>query len=184
MASAPLFEYPDFKYPKSVAKYASLAPDKVLKRLQLEKAVGSFIIIARKPKPSLLITKRSEKERSFPGRYDCPGGAIELWDPSIAHGPVREVFKETGLVIDHINGFVVFQPFKHKDKNTVYPPKVKPSDEDSTYMWCNFEDIPAQRPLITNEIQYMAIQLGIMILNNNNQGYSETNYFNVKASKV
>jgi len=54
------------------------------------------------PEPRLLIVQRASTERGFPDRWEVPGGASELTDPTILHSAARETFEETGLMLTRL----------------------------------------------------------------------------------
>ena len=48
----------------------------------------------------LLLTKRCKEKRTFPNAWVMAGGSIELGE-SLEYGAIREVFEETGILIDN-----------------------------------------------------------------------------------
>ena len=53
-----------------------------------------------KYKRHILITKRSQNERHFPGFWGIPGGMVELTDKSLGEALNRECLEEIGISFD------------------------------------------------------------------------------------
>ncbi len=49
------------------------------------------------PTPHLLLVQRAANERSYPNKWEVPGGSCEASDPTVLHSLARETFEETGL---------------------------------------------------------------------------------------
>lgn len=50
----------------------------------------------------LLIIKRAEQDKSWPGYWEAPGGSVDLTDKTIADAVARELQEETGLTMNRI----------------------------------------------------------------------------------
>lgn len=184
----------EFKYPKHLSRWASLNLKKLRAKRVFEKVVCSFAIIALKPTPSILLVARA-KDESFAGRLECPGGALEDDDPSFLHGAVREVEEETQISIKDVKDMVVCHAFKHTNKHTkgkeayikvtflaVYDerPQVKLNEEEhSNFGWYDVKTIESLRSLITDDIQYHAIELAILCMSKG-EGFSEMLLFDTE----
>ena len=55
------------------------------------------VAIAIDSKKRVLLTRRPQTMRTFPGAWVLPGGSVDRTDPSIAAAAVRELEEETGL---------------------------------------------------------------------------------------
>src|SRR5690606_20772000 len=66
-----------------------------------KKIAGAIVVVNKK----ILILKRSEKEDFLPGIHEIPSGAVEEGE-TLLEGLQREVFEETGLVIQAIPAFL------------------------------------------------------------------------------
>jgi len=55
-------------------------------------------VVVRDEKGRCLLLKRSMSSRGNPGRWDLPGGKMEVWE-NLEQGLLREVAEETGLTI-------------------------------------------------------------------------------------
>lgn len=55
-------------------------------------------VVVRDEKGRCLLLKRSMRSTGNPGRWDLPGGKVEVWE-NLEQGLLREVAEETGLTI-------------------------------------------------------------------------------------
>lgn len=63
-----------------------------------EYIIGVQLVIIN-DKNEILITKRSDKKKLLPGKWECNGGAIDAGETSI-EGLEREILEELGIKID------------------------------------------------------------------------------------
>lgn len=98
----------------------------------------------------LLVVKRSQNDDVLGGAWELPGGGVDTGE-TIEQSAVRELFEETGLIVDKVIG--TFEGF---DYTTPYKPQVRqvnfivtvmsgdiqldPAEHDE-YRWITFEDV-------------------------------------------
>ena len=109
--------------------------------------VISVYALIRNEKGEFLLLRRSENSRTNPGKWDLPGGKVNL-NESLKEGIVREVWEETGISIapGDIAGEVNFELPKKKVIAIVFNggyiiADVKLSDEHLEYSWTPLEKI-------------------------------------------
>ncbi len=117
--------------------------------MQTRPAVGVAVIIANKGK--VLLGKRLNSHGD--GTWAFPGGHLELKE-SIENCARREVFEETGLVIQHVEHAAVTNDiFTRENKHYVTlfmlaryesgEPRLKEPKKCAAWQWFPWDDLPA-----------------------------------------
>lgn len=106
----------------------------------------------------LLVVRRIANDDFLGGEWEIPGGGVDTGE-TIEQGAIRELFEETGLVvesvIDSFEGFDYTTPNKPKVRQVNYKVTVKPGDiqleptEHDEYRWIVADEIPG---LKTNKV--------------------------------
>jgi 8-oxo-dGTP diphosphatase len=103
----------------------------------------SIVIIINNGK--ILVLKRAEGNRSYPGKWNFPGGGVEL-NEDIYAAAVREVSEESGLQIQQGN-LIYLQRAEtptlilHIFITNKYNGSVEINDESTDYSWVYPDDI-------------------------------------------
>ncbi|KKG11998.1 DNA mismatch repair protein MutT [Methanosarcina sp. 2.H.T.1A.6] len=116
--------------------------------MNLEKPyIISVYALVRNEKGEFLLLRRSENSRTNPGKWDLPGGKVNL-EETLKEAVVREVWEETGISIypGEIAGEVNFELPKKKVIAVLYNggyviAEVKLSSEHIEYAWISLERI-------------------------------------------
>ena len=92
-----------------------------------------------------LFVKRSKESKIFPGKWELPGGKLELYE-KLGEGLLREIKEETGLqvLIKDVAGTATFETSKYKVVLLIMnliadSTNVKTSDEHEDYLWIPLE---------------------------------------------
>jgi 8-oxo-dGTP pyrophosphatase MutT (NUDIX family) len=106
----------------------------------------------------VLLVQRSAHDSS-PGRWETPGGAVDLEDATILEGGAREVWEEAGLVMEKMiykietedaftnrAGLLILKMYFYgeaKREEGLLP--VKLSDEHQDYVWATKEEVEKEK---------------------------------------
>jgi 8-oxo-dGTP diphosphatase len=107
----------------------------------------SVYTIVRNDKGELLLLKRSKDSNNNPGKWDLPGGKMDL-DETLKEALMREVREETGISIvpGEVAGHATYELPERKviaiivDGGYVTP-SVKLSHEHTEYSWVPLDDV-------------------------------------------
>ena len=83
-------------------------PDR-LSRPQVVLVARTFV---KHPEHGILLMKRSREDRNNPGKWECPGGKVEMGQ-TVPHALEREVMEEAGLLVQptlllaHTDGYII-----------------------------------------------------------------------------
>lgn len=116
--------------------------------MNLEKPyIISVYALVQNEKGEFLLLRRSENSRTNPGKWDLPGGKVNLKE-TLKEAVVREVLEETGISIfpGEIAGEVTFELPKKRVIAIVFNggyvmSEVKLSSEHIEYAWTSLESI-------------------------------------------
>ncbi len=74
-------------------------------------AAAVLMAIVDRPRPTLLLTKRTDTLRRHPGQVAFPGGRIDAEDDGVVSAALREAWEEVGLPPDKVDVIGMFEPY-------------------------------------------------------------------------
>ncbi|KAL3418046.1 MutT family protein [Phlyctema vagabunda] len=64
--------------------------------------VGAAILRITKAEPQILVLKRRDDERYYPGVFEIPGGKVDATDATVGDAVMREVAEEANLMVTSV----------------------------------------------------------------------------------
>ena len=88
--------YPDFSLNEFIARFQLMRPQPAPAAHNRRQA-AVLLPIVRRPKPGLLLTRRSPQLRKHAGQVAFPGGAVDATDASLIAAALREAEEEVAI---------------------------------------------------------------------------------------
>jgi 8-oxo-dGTP diphosphatase len=116
----------------------------------------------------ILVLRRNPTHPNFPHHYDFPGGEVEK-NESPDNATKREIFEETGIVIDLAGLNLVLEKKESRDlQYLVFVCNLKKTEqavtlswEHESYQWMSIEDL-LNKPVLNNFDQYYLLALSYL----------------------